>query len=92
MFSPDDLFDQWANREKPLPENNDLRSSIIRTFQLPRDDGYVYHAIASVNLSQVQSAIEHGSEAGFHAWYKDKEGKVVRNQPSEKGWNLTLMI
>ena len=77
-FEPDALFEAWGKDRKSLPDNDDLKSSIISTFNLPHNDGYVYHATASVTLSQVQEAIDHGSEAGLHAWYLDDEGKPVR--------------
>lgn len=77
-FEPDIIFDSWNKGQKYLPEDDDLRSSIIATFNLPYNDSYVYHAIASVTLSQVQEAINHGGKAGLHAWYMDDEGKPVR--------------
>lgn len=78
-FDPDRVFEDWAAGLKIIPENNNLRSSIIALFKLPQDDQYVYHAIAKVNLAQVQTAIDHGGEAGLHAWYFDDEGKPVLN-------------
>ena len=78
-FEPDALFEAWRKDQKSLPENDDLKSSIISTFNLPHNDSYVYHATASVNLSQVQEAINHGSKAGLHAWYFDDEGRPVRD-------------
>lgn len=78
-FDADALFEAWDNGQPPLPKDNDLRSSIIATFNLPTGDNYVYHATASVTLAQVQSAIEHGGGSGLHAWYLDSEGKPVRN-------------
>ena len=77
FFDPDALFATWAKEPTP-PQNDDLRSSIITTFNLPSNDSYVYHAIASVTLSQVQEAVNHGSGVGLHAWYRDHEGKEVR--------------
>ena len=50
---------------------------MIATFNLPEDDNYVYHAIASVTLAQVQVAIDHGAVSGLHAWYFDREGRPV---------------
>ena len=61
-----------------MPENDDFKSSIISIFELPDNDSYVYHATASVTLSQVQAAIDYGGKAGLHAWYLDDEGKSVR--------------
>lgn len=77
-FEPDVIFDSWSKGRNHLPEDDDLRSSIISTFNLPHNDSYVYHAIASVTLSQVQQAVNHGGKAGLHAWYLDGEGKPVR--------------
>lgn len=78
-FEPDTLFEAWSKDHKHLPENDDFKSSIITTFNLPHNDSYVYHATASVTLSQVQEAINHGGKAGLHAWYLDDEGRPVRN-------------
>lgn len=76
-FSADALFEAWGNGQCSVPHNEDFRSSIIATFNLPKDDNYVYHAIASVTLAQVQAAIDHGAESGLHAWYLDSEGRPV---------------
>ncbi len=78
QFDPDVLFDDWGNGRKLLPENHDLRSAIISIFSLSKNDSYVYHAIASVTLSQVQAAIGHGAGFGLHAWYLDNEGSPVK--------------
>lgn len=78
-FEPNALFEAWSKDQKSLPENDDLKSSIVSTFNLPSNDAYVYHATASVILSQVQEAIKHGNKAGLHAWYLDDEGKPVRS-------------
>lgn len=77
-WEPDNFFEAWGTF-KPLPKNDDLRASIISAFNLSNQDSYVYHAIASVTLSEVQQAISTGSENGLHAWYLDNEGKVVRH-------------
>ena len=78
MLEPDTLFEAWSKGQKSLPESDDFKSSIISTFNLPHDDSYVYHATASVTLSQVQEAINHGGKSGLHAWYLNDEGKPVR--------------
>lgn len=74
-FDPDAFFDIW-NKEQLVLENN-FKSSFIKTFDLPQNDTYVYHAIASVTLDQVQQAVDHGGEALLHAWYRDLDGKSV---------------
>ena len=61
-----------------MPKDDDLRASITSAFNLSNRDSYVYHAIASVTLSEVQEAIENGNENGLHAWYLDAEGKAVQ--------------
>ena len=76
-FHPDILLLKWSQSQKTLPLDKDFRNSIIKTFSLPQSDTYVYHAIASVTLSQVQEAIDHGGEAGLHAWYRDESGNTV---------------
>lgn len=76
-FDPDALFKVWGDGQKFLPENNGIRSSILKTFNLAEIDSYVYHAIASVTLAQVQEAVDHGGEHGLHAWYLDGNGKPV---------------
>ena len=77
-FEPDALFEAWGKDKKCMPQDDDLRSSIISVFNLPHNDSHVYHAVASVTLSQVQEAIKHGGQAGLHTWYLDDEGKAVR--------------
>lgn len=79
-FNPDKFFQAWAERHIRSPESDDLRSAIISAFGLPANDRYVYHAIASVTLSQVQEAINHGGEHGMHAWYSDESGEQVSGQ------------
>ena len=78
QYEPDALFESWTQPSNNLSENNDFKSSIISTFNLPQDDSYVYHATASVTLSQVQGAIDHGGKSGLHAWYLDEKGAPVR--------------
>ncbi|KAL8719494.1 MAG: hypothetical protein Q9225_003503 [Loekoesia sp. 1 TL-2023] len=81
-FDPDAFFQSWIGDPSALlPQNNDLRSSIISAFNLAQSDNYVYHAIASVTLAQVQEAIEHGAENGLHAWYPDASGKPSEAPP-----------
>lgn len=75
-FDPDAFFDGWDSTRTP-PDGNDLRSSIIRAFDLPSDDHYVYRAIASITLGDVQRAIGCGAQHGLHAWYLDEDGKPV---------------
>lgn len=74
-FDSDAFFSAW--NEECLPQNNDLRTCIIKSFNLPANDAYVYHAMGSATLAQVQKAIQFGGQGGLHAWYRDDEGKEV---------------
>ncbi|CAF9933663.1 MAG: hypothetical protein HETSPECPRED_008733 [Heterodermia speciosa] len=79
-WAPDVFFETWES-SKSLPKDDDLRTSITSAFNLSNRDSYVYHAIASVTLSEVQEAIENGNENGLHAWYLDAEGKAIPSPP-----------
>lgn len=57
---------------------NNFRKAIITAFNLDEKDDYVYHAIASVTLEQVQQVTDAGGANGLHMWYVDAEGKSVR--------------
>ncbi|GAW21285.1 hypothetical protein ANO14919_108040 [Xylariales sp. No.14919] len=49
--------------------NNDLKSAIAASFSLRATDAYVYHAIVSVTLPQVQHVVSLGGAHGLHNWY-----------------------
>ncbi|KAH6647097.1 hypothetical protein BKA67DRAFT_663443 [Truncatella angustata] len=49
---------------------DDLISAVAESFSLPPRDSYVYHAIVSVTLAQVQHVIGLGAANGLHAWYR----------------------
>lgn len=74
-FSDDEEDIQKA---KESLARNDLRKAITTAFNLDENDHYVYHAIASVTLEQVQQVIDAGGANGLHKWYVDAEGKPVR--------------
>jgi hypothetical protein len=78
-FDPEALFqdEQKLKEANSFLANNDLRSAIIAFFALPAADNYVYHAVSSVTLSQVQQAVLQGDLHGLHDWFKDEDGKSV---------------
>ena len=78
-FNPESLFQDEAKIKAANAhlDKDDLRSATIALFSLPKNDTYVYHAIASVTLAQVQLAVAQGDQHGLHDWYKDEEGKAV---------------
>ena len=78
-FDPDNFFEEWSPER--VPQENNLQAAIIRDFSLKPTDDYVYHAIASVTLGQVQNAINHGAANGMHAWYLFDDAKQVRTSP-----------
>jgi hypothetical protein len=82
-FEPDLFIKQWNLDLVPKSEGNDLNGCIQKAFGLKNTDDYVYHAIASVTLQQVQSAVNAGSRNGMHAWYKDGQGKPVSSVLSD---------
>ncbi|KAI2617105.1 hypothetical protein GGR54DRAFT_212626 [Hypoxylon sp. NC1633] len=51
--------------------SDDLQSAITVSFSLPPPhlDPYVYHAIVSVTLPEVQHVISLGGQNGLHSWY-----------------------
>ena len=99
-FVPDAFFEAWAKGEKSAPADSNFRASIISSFGLPKDDSYVYHAIASVTLNQVQVAIDAGGQNGLHAWYLHEDGipvlqgsfMFIRDQSLEYSFASTLIL
>ncbi|KAK6358574.1 hypothetical protein TWF730_007900 [Orbilia blumenaviensis] len=81
-FAPDSFFEAWSNEKQrdPVP-NNDLRSAIIQAFGLKPTDSYVYHAVASVTLQQVQNALLQGGSRDLHAWYRNEKGEPLESPP-----------
>ncbi|KAL9064450.1 MAG: hypothetical protein Q9157_007828, partial [Trypethelium eluteriae] len=72
-FDPDAFLEAWKIGRIGPPKDNDLRTAITEAFGLKENDDYVYHAIASVTLAQVQQAINAGGANGLHAWYRDEQ-------------------
>lgn len=79
-FEPDAFFEAWPTSAGI--EKDNLESLIKSQFGLKQNDSYVYHAVASVTLTQVQRVIGHGGQQGLHAWYRDTEAKPVDPPPS----------
>ncbi|CEJ93549.1 hypothetical protein VHEMI09129 [[Torrubiella] hemipterigena] len=77
-FNPTDIADtaQQQAIQKRLFQN-DLLNASRALFNIPEDDTYVYHAMASVNLRQVQHVVSLGGANGLHAWYRSDDGSVI---------------
>ncbi|KAI1648220.1 uncharacterized protein F4817DRAFT_335326 [Daldinia loculata] len=58
-------------RAEAFLASDDFQSAVIASFALPhpRRDSYVYHAIVSVTLAEVQHIVSLGRQNAFHAWY-----------------------
>lgn len=89
-FDPDQFIEQWD--EANVPQDNDLKKCIVRAFKLKANDDYVYHAIASVTLDQVQAAINARRLNGMHAWYRDEKGDLVSQSDSLRYISHVLVV
>ncbi|KAI1764915.1 hypothetical protein GGR53DRAFT_292744 [Hypoxylon sp. FL1150] len=60
------------SRVEGLLASDDLQAAVTASFSLPpaRRDPYVYHAIVSVTLPEVQHAVSLGRRNGLHSWYR----------------------
>lgn len=78
-FDPDERVHDAAAREEALDHlrKDGFRDAITSWFKLPTGDKYVYHAITSVLLAQVQDFVDKGRANGLHDWYRNEAGEVV---------------
>lgn len=85
-FDPDEILSEDSKSPESVLQRclkvNGLWPAITYLFNLPEDDGYVYHATASVTLEQVQKAIIAGNAHGLHDWYLGPDGKSI-GHPSQ---------
>ncbi|KAL1870021.1 hypothetical protein VTK73DRAFT_2830 [Phialemonium thermophilum] len=84
-FDPDVQVRDEKAREEALVhlQKNDFRQAITTWFKLPLSDNYVYHAITSTQLAQVQEVIDHGRANGLHDWYRDEDNKPLPPPPPQ---------
>ncbi|KAB5560043.1 hypothetical protein GE09DRAFT_1115430 [Coniochaeta sp. 2T2.1] len=78
-FDPDERVHDAAARGEALAhlEKDEFRDAISSWFKLPKADRYVYHAITSVLLSQVQDVVNRGRANGLHDWYRNETGEPL---------------
>ncbi|KAI4866357.1 hypothetical protein F4820DRAFT_261882 [Hypoxylon rubiginosum] len=59
-------------RAEALLAQDNLQAAVAASFSLPppRRDPYVYHAIVSVTLPEVQHVVSLGGRNGLHSWYR----------------------
>ena len=73
----------WSPDLVPSHDNGiSFRQCIIKAFNLPEDDDYVYRAQGTTTLEITQKAINGKRAHGLHDWYHDENGKVVRYESS----------
>ncbi|KAH8886742.1 hypothetical protein GQ53DRAFT_796617 [Thozetella sp. PMI_491] len=82
-FVPDQRIADASARDRALEllEKNDLKGAIESWFMIPSTSQYIYHAIGSVVLDQVQKAVEAGGVNGLHAWYRSETGETLQPPP-----------
>lgn len=70
-FDPSGLVSNPSTRSKALAllDQDDFAGAIREYFGIPSKDTYVYHAITSVTLPQVQHVVSLGGANSLHAWY-----------------------
>lgn len=82
-WAPDAYIDdtELNARTAALLAQDDLHSAIATSFAIPKRDSYVYHAIVSVTLPEVQHAVSAGDVNGMHRWYLDPASDPSSPQP-----------
>jgi hypothetical protein len=82
-----DEFVEDEERQKEAEERlgqNDLLRAVAVAFRIPERDAYVYHAMTSVTLAEVQRVVGLGGVNGLHAWYPpNADGSTVRPRASK---------
>jgi hypothetical protein len=71
-FTPADIIQDIERQKQTLAylEKNDLLRAATCLFGLPEKDTYVYHAMTSVRLAEVQHIVGLGGVNGLHDWYR----------------------
>jgi hypothetical protein len=80
-FQPQQLVEDPGRQSEAQQylAKDDLLSASRVLFSLPDPDEYVYHAMTSVKLAEVQRVISLGGVNGLHAWYRAEDGSPVRH-------------
>ncbi len=83
-FQPNQLFEDTALIESVHSHlnKNEFHAAIAAAFGLQKNDGYTYHATASVTLAQVQVAINAGASHRLHDWYIDETSQSHGHPPT----------
>jgi hypothetical protein len=78
-FDADAFLSNWDEKDFVPSRTNgsSFRQCLIKAFNLPEDDGYVYRAQGVTTLDLTQKAINGKRAHGLHTWYHDKSGAPV---------------
>ena len=78
-FDPDERVKDKAAQESALQDlgKDAFKDAITSWFKLPATDKYVYHAMTSVQLAEVQDVVQKGRANGLHDWYRNEDKKPV---------------
>lgn len=71
---------------------DDLRGAITSWFDIPAQDGYVYHALMSVRLAEVQRVVAMGAQKGPPPGYLSPIGEPVRLWALDPFFPLMLAV
>lgn len=80
-FDPEELIQDTHRLQQArdfLTDKSHLYNATRVMFNLPERDKYVYHAVVSVSLSQVQGVVGLGGVNNLHKWYLDAPNTEVR--------------
>lgn len=79
-FQPLELIEDPQRQQDALAQlaKDDLQGASRVLLSLPENDAYVYHAMTSVKLAEVQRITSLGGINGLHAWYRNEDGSSVR--------------
>jgi hypothetical protein len=79
-FQPQEAIKDTACQDEARQclAKDDLLAASRVLFSLPDPDEYVYHAMTSVKLAEVQRIVTLGGINGLHGWYRAEDGSPVR--------------
>lgn len=79
-FTPETFLEHWAAHPALThPPSISFRGAVNKAFDLEENDGYIYHAILSVTLAQVQHTIDRvdADSTLLFPWYRKEDGQDV---------------
>ncbi|KAL2209163.1 hypothetical protein CC79DRAFT_1332394 [Sarocladium strictum] len=82
-FQPQEAIKDTACQDEARQclAKDDLLAASRVLFSLPDPDEYVYHAMTSVKLAEVQRIVTLGGINGLHGWYRAEDGSPIDPPP-----------